>query len=210
MTVPSSKNEVVATKERLRELYPPPGCGALIKEIDHINAHYRAFIEHAPFFALATIGPDGLDCSPRGDARGFVRVQDAKTLLVPDRPGNNRLDSLTNLIEDARVALLFLIPGCSETLRVNGRAVISADETLLRSFSVEGKIPRTVLMITVERVYYQCGRALVRSKLWDPSLHVNRDALPTIGAILKTLSDSRIGGDEFDRSMQERLRAELY
>src|SRR5712672_4233232 len=140
MTASLEFNEhLITTTQQLKQLYGEVFPPAIAKEIDHVNAHYRAFIEAAPFFALATSGPDGLDCSPRGDPAGFVRVHDEKTLLIPDRRGNNRIDSLRNLIHDPRVALLFLIPGCGETIRVNGRATISTDPALTQSFPVNGK-----------------------------------------------------------------------
>src|SRR3954470_14688673 len=141
---------LVNTMEHLESLYGEPYGPAIVKEIDHINASYRAFIEAAPFFALATSGSEGLDCSPRGDAPGFVRVLDEKTLLIPDRRGNNRIDSLRNILADPRVALLFLIPGVGETIRVIGRATISTDPALAESFVVNGKAPRSVLVIAVE------------------------------------------------------------
>src|SRR5215468_8877445 len=138
----------ITTLEALATLYGEPYGPAIVKEIDHINAHYRKFIEAAPFFALATSGPEGLDCSPRGDAPGFVRVADEKTLLIPDRRGNNRLDSLRNIVRDPRVA-------------------ISTDPELAASFVVNGKTPTCVIVVTVERIYYQCTKAIIRSKLWD-------------------------------------------
>src|SRR4029434_7610969 len=139
------------TSEALVALYGEPYGPSTVKETDRVPAHYRAFIEAAPFFALATAGADGLDCSPRGDAPGFVRVHDEKTLLVPDRRGNNRIDSLRNIVQDPRVALLFLIPGCGETIRVNGRAAISTDPELAQGFIVNGKIPRAVLLVSFGR-----------------------------------------------------------
>src|ERR1700716_627595 len=147
-------DHLVPTREEPEQLYGEVFPPAIAKEMDHVNAHYRAFIEAAPFFALATSGPDGLDCSPRGDPAGFVRVQDEKTLLVPDRRGNNRIDTLRNILHDPRVALLFLIPGCGETIRVMGRASISIDPALTQSFLVEGKAPRAVLVIAVEQVFF--------------------------------------------------------
>ena len=177
---------------------------------DHITPHYRAFIEAAPFFALASCGADGLDCSPRGDAPGFVRVQDEKTLLVPDRLGNNRIDTLRNLLVDPRVALLFLIPGCGETIRVIGRAQISADPALAQSFVVNGKTPRSVLVVAVEQVYFQCTKAIVRSKLWDASRHVDRKSLPTAGTILAERTDGKIDAAAHDRAAPERIKATLY
>jgi hypothetical protein len=203
-------DHLVTTMDQLEsmygEVYPP----ARVKEIDHVNAQYRAFIEKAPFFALATSGPDGLDCSPRGDPAGFVRVHDDKTLMIPDRRGNNRIDSLRNLIEDPRVALLFLIPGCGETIRVNGRAQICTDPDLCKSFTMEGKVPRCVIVVTVERCYFQCPKAIVRSKLWDPASKVDRATLPTSGSILAAISGGKIGGPEHDRAYPARLKETIY
>jgi PPOX class probable FMN-dependent enzyme len=200
----------IASMDQLMALYEAPSDISIAKEIDHISDHYRAFIEAAPFFALATGGPDGFDCSPRGDAPGFVRVADCKTLMVPDRRGNNRIDSLRNIMSDPRVALLFLIPGIGETIRVTGRAALSIDPDLLASFLVNGKPPCCVIVITVERVFYQCTKAIVRSKLWDAARHVDRASLPTTGAILAVQTAGRLGGDEHDRGQLERTMAKLY
>src|SRR3977135_1118363 len=188
------------------EVFPP----AIAKEIDHVNAHYRAFIEAAPFFALSTSGPDGLDCSPRGDPAGFVRVHDEKTLLIPDRRGNNRIDSLRNLVHDPRVALLFLIPGCSETIRVIGRVRISVDPALCKSFVRENKTPRCVLVVAVERVYYQCAKAIVRSKLWDPATQIDRKSLPSSGTILAGITGGPIGGPQHERGAPQRPKSSTH
>jgi len=200
----------ITTMDGLEALYGEPFGPAIVKEIDHVNVHYRAFIEAAPFFTLATSGPEGLDCSPRGDAPGFVRVLDPKTLLVPDRRGNNRIDSLRNIIRDPRVALLFLIPGVGETLRIVGRATISTNPEWTTSFVVDGKAPRTVLVVSVERVFYQCTKAIVRSKLWDPATQIDRKSLPSAGTILAEISGGKIGGPEHDRGQPERIKATLY
>ena len=200
----------VTTMAQLEALYDKPFGPSMVKEIDHVNAHYRAFIEAAPFFAMATSGPDGLDCSPRGDPPGFVRVADEKTLLVPDRRGNNRIDSLRNLLHDPRISLMFLIPGCGETIRINGRAAISTDPELCKSFVFNDKTPRSVIIVTVERVYYQCAKAIVRSKLWDPATQVDRKTLPTPGTILAGLTNGAMGGPEHDRAYPERLKATIY
>ena len=200
----------VTTMAQLEALYDKPFGPSMVKEIDHVNAHYRAFIEAAPFFAMATSGPDGLDCSPRGDPPGFVRVADEKTLLVPDRRGNNRIDSLRNLLHDPRISLMFLIPGCGETIRINGRAVISTDPELCQSFVFNDKTPRSVIVVTVERVYYQCAKAIVRSRLWDPATQVDRKTLPTPGTILAGLTNGAMGGPEHDRTAPERLKATIY
>src|ERR671934_2953634 len=157
------RDHIVTSIEALGRIYGEPYGPSIAKETDRITAQYRAFIEAAPFFALATAGSDGLDCSPRGDVPGFVRIHDEKTLLVPDRRGNNRIDSLRNIVHDPRVALLFLIPGCGETIRVNGRAQISTDPALTETFVVQGKAPRTVIIVSVDRIYFQCAKAIVRS-----------------------------------------------
>jgi uncharacterized protein len=200
----------ISTLAALEALYDKPYGPSIVKEIDHVNPHYQKFIEAAPFFALATGGPEGLDCSPRGDAPGFVRVADEKTLLIPDRRGNNRIDSLRNIVSDPRVALLFLIPGVGETIRVIGRATISTDPALAQTFIVDGKAPRTVIVVAVERVFYQCTKAIVRSKLWDPARHVDRKSLPSAGTILAEISGGKIGGPEHDRGQPQRIKETLY
>lgn len=200
----------ITTLEQLRAHYEEPTDVSIAKEIDHVSDHYRAFIEAAPFFALATVGPEGLDCSPRGDAPGFVRVADRKTLMVPDRRGNNRIDSLRNIVRDPRVALLFLIPGVGETIRVDGRAALSIDPDLCASFAVNGKPASCVIVVAVEHVFYQCTKAIVRSRLWDPARHVDRKSLPTAGTILAGLTAGRLGGAEHDKGHAERTLAKLY
>ena len=195
----------------LETLYDqPPAEASILKETDRVVPVYRALIEASPFAALATRGSEGLDCSPRGDGPGFVRVRDEKTLLLPDRRGNNRIDSLRNIVLDPQVALLFLIPGLGETLRVNGRATISVEPALLESFSVDGKAPRSVLVIMVEAVYFQCARAVVRSDLWNPQKHVARSSLPSAGQILAALSRNGFDGEAYDRGLPERQRTTLY
>ena len=203
------RGHIVTSIEALEKIYGEPHGPAIAKETDHITAHYRAFIEAAPFFALATAGPEGLDCSPRGDAPGFVRVVDAHTVLIPDRLGNNRIDSLRNIVRDPRVALLFLIPGVGRTLRINGRARISIDPALCESFTMEGKVPRSVIVVSAERVYTQCPKALVRSHLWDASRHVDESDLPSSGTIMKALQQG-FDGDDYDRNYPQRLRETIY
>jgi PPOX class probable FMN-dependent enzyme len=194
----------------LRELYGEPSEPAIAKEIDYVHPHYRAMIEASPFMVMATCGPDGLDVSPRGDPAGFVVVEDDRTLLIPDRRGNNRCDSLNNLIEDPRIALLFMIPGVGETLRVNGRAEISVEPALLERFPAQGKLPRSVIVVHVERVYFQCPKALVRSDLWNPAKHIERRSLPSSGTILADITRGRVGGAEYDAAYPERLKATIY
>jgi PPOX class probable FMN-dependent enzyme len=201
---------VITTLESLEALYGQPAEASLIKEVDHVTPQYRALVEASPFAVLATSGPEGLDCSPRGDHPGFVRVVDSKTLMMPDRRGNNRTDSLRNIIRDPRVALLFLIPGSGTTLRVNGRAQLSTDAELLSSFVVDSKAPRSVVVIHVDSVYFQCARAVVRSDLWNPDKHVEASCIPTPGQILAGLSEGRVGGEEYDRAFPERARATLW
>jgi PPOX class probable FMN-dependent enzyme len=194
----------------LERLFEPVKESSLLKELDHVDANYGAWIAAAPFFVLASAGPGGLDCSPRGDAPGFVHLLDPKTLLIPDRRGNNRIDSLRNLIAEPRVALLFLIPGLGETLRVNGQCRINSDPELCAHFSIQGKPPKLVLVVSVETVFFQCSRALVRSKLWDPASRVTPGALPTPGRILADISSQRIDGAAYDRELPERVKTTLY
>jgi len=194
----------------LEALYGQPNEASTVKEIDHITPHYRAYIEASPFATLAAAGPEGLDCSPRGDRPGFVRIHDARTLMLPDRRGNNRIDSLRNIVRDPRVALLFLVPGVGNTLRVNGRAYLSVEPALLQSFAVEDKVPRSVMVMTVETIYFQCARALVRSELWNPACHVDPKNLPSAGQILAALSQERVGGESYDREWPDRAQRTMW
>src|SRR6478672_3022839 len=203
-------DHTVTSVEQLEAIYGQPSGAAVLKEIDHVNAEYRAFIEAAPFFALSTNGPEGVDCSPRGDDPGFVRIADEKTLMIPDRRGNNRIDSLRNIVRDPRVSLLFLIPGVGETIRVIGRASITTDPALLDSFVFAGKTPRAVIVVTAERVYFQCSKAIIRSKLWEPETKVDRKSLPSNGTIIAAITQGREGGEEYDRAYPARLRETIY
>ena len=201
----------ITTPQALEALYQPaPTLASMAKELDRLIPEYRRYIELSPFVAIATVGPEGMDCSPRGDARGFVRVQDERTLLLPDRRGNNRIDSLRNIVRDPKVALLFMIPGIGNTLRVNGRAHLSVEHGLLESFAVEEKAPRSVTVIEVEAVYFQCARALVRSELWNPERHVDPKSLPSAGQILAALSQDRVGGEKYDREWPGRAAATMW
>jgi len=194
----------------LERLYGAPAGASVEKEINYLHPHYQAMIAASPFFVLASSGPEGLDTSPRGDAPGFVSVEDEKTLMIPDRRGNNRVDSLRNIIANPLVALLFLIPGVGETLRVNGRAMISTDPALLDRFSVGGKLPRSVIVVHVDTVFFQCSRAVLRARLWDPARQIDRGSLPSLGTMLADISQSRINAQEYDRGLYERLNAALY
>jgi hypothetical protein len=201
----------LADEAALRRIYSElPGDTSLAKVADHVHPLYRPFIEASPFAVLATLGPHGLDTSPRGDAPGFVEIADDKTLLLPDRRGNNRIDSLRNIAHDPRMALLFLIPGCNEALRVNGEARISTAPALLERFAVDGKQPRSVLVIAVRSIFFQCGRAVMRSKLWDATQHTDRKTLPSIGCVLETLSEARIDAAAYDAALPQRQRETLY
>ncbi len=205
-----SSSHRVTSIEQLEALYDAPLPRSLIKEIDYISEHYRAFIEQAPFVVVATSGPEGLDCSPRGDPPGFVRVWDEKTVLIPDRRGNNRLDTLRNLVHDPHISLLFLIPGVGETLRINGHTDIVTDPALCASFAMQGKVPTSVLVITVERVYFQCQKALVRSRLWSAEAQIPRSALPSTGQILEARSQGDFDGAEYDRAYPEHMKKTIY
>ncbi|HTA99711.1 MAG TPA: pyridoxamine 5'-phosphate oxidase family protein [Bradyrhizobium sp.] len=201
---------VIATIEALEAIYGQTGEASTVKVADRITPSYRVLIEKSPFAALATSGPEGLDCSPRGDLPGFVRIHDETTLMMPDRRGNNRVDSLRNIVRDPRVALLFLIPGSGSTLRVNGHARVSVDPDLLASFKMDGKAPRTVIVMTVHEIYFQCARAIVRSDLWNPDKRVDPRTLPTPGKILAEMSQNRVGGEAYDREWPERARQSLW
>lgn len=203
------KQHTITNIGALEELFGTPGVASVAKEVAFVHPHYRAMIEASPFAVLATNGPDGLDASPRGDAPGFVVVEDDKTLLIPDRRGNNRIDSLRNIVVDPRVALLFLIPGVGETLRVNGRASIVVAPELLARFEVDGKVPKCVIVVKVEAVYFQCARAIRRSHLWDAASQ-RGTSLPSVGTILATLSANAIDGKKYDEELPERQRATLY
>jgi PPOX class probable FMN-dependent enzyme len=200
----------ITDEAALERLYGKPSGAAVAKEIDHLHPHYQRMIAASPFVVLATTGPDGVDTSPRGDAPGFVAVADEKTLLLPDRPGNNRIDSLRNILADPHVALLFLIPGIGETLRVNGRAAISTAPALLERFAVAGKLPRSVIVIAVDTVFFQCSRAIFRSKLWDPAQHIARTSLPSLGTMVADISGSGFDAESYDKGLYERLKGALY
>ncbi len=201
---------IVTDPAALQALYGEPGITSLAKVADHIHPHYARMIEAAPFAVLATVGPHGLDTSPRGDAAGFVAIEDDRTLLLPDRRGNNRIDTLRNIVADPRIALLFLIPGVGETLRVNGTGVVSIDPALLDRFAVDGKRPRSVLVITVQSAFFQCSRAVIRGGLWDAGRQIGRSALPSTGTILADLSRGEVDGQVYDRDLPGRVATTLY
>ncbi|HQV28569.1 MAG TPA: pyridoxamine 5'-phosphate oxidase family protein [Thermoflexales bacterium] len=206
----TSDPQSITTLDQLLALNGPIAEASIKKEVSFVHPLYRAIIEASPFAVLATSGPDGLDASPRGDLPGFVQVLDEHTLLLPDRRGNNRTDSLRNILADPRVALLFFVPGVTETLRVNGKASISIDPALLARFSMEGKLPKCVVVIHVETVFYQCARAIHRSRLWERAASETRPDVPTPGAILQALTDSAFDGEKYDRDLPGRQRTTLY
>lgn len=202
---------VITSIEQLETLYTPaPVAASTVKVARHITPHYQRLIEASPFVALATVGPEGIDCSPRGDQSSVVRIADAQTLLIPDRRGNNRIDSLRNIVRDPRVGLLFLLPGSGTTLRVNGRAQLSIDPTLLDSFAVDGKAPRSVIVLKIDELYFQCARAIVRSQLWNPERHIDPRVLPTPGDILAAMTDGEVGGASYDKAWPERASKTMW
>lgn len=205
-----SADHLITTIEQLEAIYGKPQGASVVKEIDHIAPAYRRMIEASPFVAIATGNDEGFDCSPKGDAPGFIRILDERTLAIPDRPGNNRIDGYRNVIRNPHIALLFLIPGIGETLRVNGRASISIEPALMQSFAVNGKLPRSVMIVHVDTVFFHCSRAIIRSKLWDEASKVDRQSLPSTGSIIAEVSAGQLGGDAYDRELPARVSNSLY
>jgi hypothetical protein len=203
----------ITDHDELREVVGRPAPLVASKIADRLNPLTRQFVERSPFVCVATAHPDGgLDLSPRGDPAGFVRILDDRTLLIPDRPGNRIADTLTNLVADPRIALLFLIPGVGDTFRVNGRASIVDDLELLEPSAIEGKAPRLGILVSIEECYTQCPKAFVRSDLWNPERYVDRSELPSSGAIMRAVADPELDPDEYDRERAERYarREGLY
>jgi len=194
---------------QLEALYAAPAQVSVGKELPSLNEHYKKIIAASPFFTIASAGPEGLDCSPRGDDAGFVFVLDDQTLVIPDRRGNNRLDTLKNIVVDPRVALLFLIPGYNETLRVNGQAYLTLDNSLLERYTVNNKKPQTAIVVNIERVYFQCARALKRSNLWDSSLHIDANTLPSAGTLIRSAMEE-FDSDAYDEHLEDRQAKTLY
>ncbi|NWJ26324.1 pyridoxamine 5'-phosphate oxidase family protein [Rhizobium sp. RM] len=204
---------IIRSVEELKAIYDGVTEASVAKVTSALTAEYRQMIEASPFVALATVGPEGMDCSPRGDrpqaGDGVVRIGDETTLLLPDWRGNNRVDSLMNIVRDPRVALMFLIPGSNTTMRVNGTAVVSVDPDLLHSFEMDGKHPRTVIVITIGEVYFQCARALMRSELWNPEHFVDPTSLPTPGTLLKAAKAS-FDQETYDREWPVRAAKTMW
>ncbi|MUH51027.1 MAG: pyridoxamine 5'-phosphate oxidase family protein [Actinobacteria bacterium] len=201
---------MIQTLDQLEALYGEPMQLALTKEVDHLTDLHRAYVEASPFVLVATSGPGGLDCSPRGDPAGFVRVLDSRTLAMPDRRGNNRLDTLRNIVADPRIGLLFLVPGIGITLRVNGTAQISTDSELCDSFAMGDKRPTTVVVVTTTSVYTQCPKALIRAHLWDPAGFRDAADLPTVGEIMAAITAGEFDGKAYDDAYPERVRQTIY
>ncbi|MBV6656572.1 MAG: pyridoxamine 5'-phosphate oxidase family protein [Devosiaceae bacterium] len=211
----AEKWAAVTSVEELELRYGTPSAASTVKVLDRITQAYAQLIAASPLCALATVGPEGIDCSPRGDAphegmHGTVRIENETTIMLPDRRGNNRIDSLRNIVRDPRVALLFFIPGSGTTLRLNGTAIVTMDEALTARFVVDGKAPRSVVVITVRELYFQCARAIARSGLWDPANHVDPASLPTPGALLAEASDGTVGGKPYDEAWPERAAKTMW
>jgi hypothetical protein len=203
------KEQIIGSLAALESHYGAPGDLALRKELTALDPHCRHFIELSPFIVIATASASGAaDASPRGDAPGFVQIVDDRQLLIPDRPGNNRVDSLRNLVENPNIGLLFFIPGMNETLRLNGTAVLTTDPEILAKMAVNGKPPRSALLVTIDQVFLQCAKALVRSKLWNPESRIERETFPTLGQIIADQVkgvDSAVADERIEISMKTRL-----
>ncbi|MBW6419958.1 pyridoxamine 5'-phosphate oxidase family protein [Rhizobium sp. XQZ8] len=200
---------IITSIDELKAIYDGVSEASLVKVTKTLTAEYRQMIEASPFVALATVGPEGLDCSPRGDLGGAVRIQDDATLLLPDWRGNNRIDSLLNIVRDPRVALMFLVPGSNTTMRINGRAVVSVDPDLLNSFEMDGRHPRSVTVVTLQEVYFQCARAVMRAELWNPERFVDPKTLPTPGTLLKA-AKADFDKETYDREWPERAAKTMW
>jgi uncharacterized protein len=200
---------IVTTVAQLQALYGEPGEASLIKVTDYLTPQYRTMIAASPFLTIATAGPEGLDCSPRGDADTVIHIEDERTLLLPDWRGNNRVDTLSNIVRDPRIALLFLIPGSNTTMRVNGRAVLRIDEEMTHRFEMDGKHPRSVVEITIEEVYTQCARAVIRADLWNPEKHRDPKTLPTVGDMMKGIREG-FDGETYDREWPGRAQKTMW
>ena len=198
---------MIETIEQLEALYGTPKAPSLLKVTDHVTAEYAAFIKASPFVALATVGPEGLDCTPRGDNGQVVFIEDDKTLALPDWRGNDRIDTLRNIVRDPRLSLMFLVPGADTIVRVNATGRISANPHLLQRFAKSGKEPRTVLLITINEIYFQCARAVMRADLWSGKPAPD---LPTAGEILASMTDGEVGGPEYDKTWPARAEKTLW
>ncbi|MEP6827349.1 MAG: pyridoxamine 5'-phosphate oxidase family protein [Aestuariivirga sp.] len=203
--------QYIQNQSELEAIYSAlPAQASTAKVADHITPAYRKLIEHSPFVALATTGPEGLDCSPRGEAGAVVRVLDEGHIAMPDRRGTNRIDSMRNIVADPRVALLFLLPGSGTTFRINGIAKLTADEDLCKSFEMEGKLPRSVIVVQIEAIYFQCARAVIRAGLWDSTRHIAPDQIPSAGQILDSMTSGEINGSKYDAEWPGRAKTSMW
>ncbi|AEV39281.1 pyridoxamine 5'-phosphate oxidase family protein [Pseudovibrio sp. FO-BEG1] len=205
-----SVSHEITSLEQLEELYGSPKQISIDKEVGYISEHYKTFIEASPFFALSTVAEEGTDCSPRGDPAGFVKVIDEKTIEFADRRGNNRIDSLRNIVRDPRVSLLFMIPGIGETVRINGKASISTDPARLEAHMMEGKLPKSIITVTVDTIYFQCQKAIYRSGLWTEEAKVDRKSIPSAGQMAQSLSKVEFDGAAYDKAYPARLKETAY
>ncbi|WP_068313942.1 pyridoxamine 5'-phosphate oxidase family protein [Polycladidibacter hongkongensis] len=194
----------------LEELYGACSEASLAKEVDYLLPSYKRFIEASPFVAMATVGPEGMDCSPRGDAGQVVTIENDRCLLLPDRRGNNRIDSLRNILMDDRISLMFMVPGSNSVLRVNGRGRICAEPQVLERFCVQGKLPRSVLVVAIEAVYFQCARAVMRAQLWDPKGFVGKGDLPSAGDMLREATQGAFDGASYDAAWPARAKESMW
>ncbi len=199
----------IRTKEELRDHFGEPVLRTVERQLDKLDGHCRHFIELSPFLVLSSAGPGGADASPKGDPPGFVKVIDDETLLIPDRLGNRRVDSMMNIVDSPGVGIIFFVPGVEETLRVNGEAEITTDPALLAPLSMKGKCPEAGLLIRVREAYFHCGKSIIRSKLWDPETRIERSAFPTLGRIVADQVPGR-NVEEEDATTERVNRENLY
>jgi hypothetical protein len=201
----------VADPTTLRELMGPKKPVAVKKQMTHLDGHCRRFIALSPFLCIGTMGPDGgADVSPRGDPPGFVKVLDDRTIVIPDRPGNRRVDSMTNLLANAAVGIIFFVPGVDETLRVNGRASLLRDPEVLAGMAVDGRAPGLGIQVEIDEVFFHCGKALKRARLWDPGRQIDRKEFPSMGQLMHDQTESGLPLQAMERSIEEGYRNELY
>ncbi|MFN3318197.1 MAG: pyridoxamine 5'-phosphate oxidase family protein [Allorhizobium sp.] len=200
---------IITSVDELTAIYGAVSEASIAKVTRSLTPAYRRMIDMSPFVALATVGPEGLDCSPRGDRGTVVRIEDDRTLALPDWRGNNRVDSLMNIVRDPRVALMFLIPGSNSVMRINGRAVVSIAPDLLQSFQMDGRHPRSVIVITIDEAYFQCARAVMRAELWDVERQIAAESLPTPGEMLKAAKED-FDRETYDREWPERAAKTMW
>lgn len=200
----------IKTIAELEKIYDTPAEAATVKVLKQLSPTYQKYIEAAPFVALASVGPEGLDCSPRGDQKNVVTIANEKTLLLPDWRGNNRIDTLRNIVRDPRVALMFMVPGSNTIMRVNGRAIVTADKDICQTFEVKGKHPRTVIAIDISEIYFQCARAVKRSQIWQASQQALAINLPSVGQMLNEATNGEFDGETYDKDWPERAENTIW